>query len=440
VEFGKHIGKGLWAFADKALPAIYGVGFIFFVIRILPETQFGAFALVQTMFLIVSSSLYALTIQPLVKFIAEGKSSEKYLMASLILQVLSFCAVSLFILLWADEISALLDPDGVSQLAKLMAYLPPMLAFSYYRSLVLSIMQAKYLIRSIFFVDAAYFLGMLAAYVVVNYFGKLSEASDILSLNLICLSFSGIVAYVLSKGILDYRGQYDKSAMLEFWNYSKFNFGGSLTSLLFSQADTFIVSAYLGILPTATYSAMKIFNKIFDVLNQVIQMFLVPFSAKRDVLKSNAEMKSVAGKTIAFSSLLLLPLLISMVAMPHALIQLLYGDRYSNGAGALQLFGLFGLIVPWNSVIVSYLQGFGRVREGFYAGICLLLLAFGLYCLLTPIMGFAGTALGMLISFFLFTEGLRRYLSRMVNIRISDVVVRLHDAVTFAQNLRKNLN
>ena len=39
MEFGKHIGKGVWAFADKALPAIYGIGFIFLVVRELPENE-----------------------------------------------------------------------------------------------------------------------------------------------------------------------------------------------------------------------------------------------------------------------------------------------------------------------------------------------------------------------------------------------------------------
>ena len=39
MEFGKHIGKGLWAFADKALPAVYALGFIFLVVRVLPEKE-----------------------------------------------------------------------------------------------------------------------------------------------------------------------------------------------------------------------------------------------------------------------------------------------------------------------------------------------------------------------------------------------------------------
>ena len=48
MRFGRHIGRGLWAFADKALPAVYGIGFILLVIRVLPEREYGAFVVVHT--------------------------------------------------------------------------------------------------------------------------------------------------------------------------------------------------------------------------------------------------------------------------------------------------------------------------------------------------------------------------------------------------------
>ena len=50
MEFGRHIGKGIWAFADKSLPALYGVGFIFLVVRVLPEEEYGAFAIIQSIY------------------------------------------------------------------------------------------------------------------------------------------------------------------------------------------------------------------------------------------------------------------------------------------------------------------------------------------------------------------------------------------------------
>ena len=54
MEFGKHIGKSLWGVADKALPVVYGFGYVILVIRVLPEEEFGNFVLLQEIFLILS--------------------------------------------------------------------------------------------------------------------------------------------------------------------------------------------------------------------------------------------------------------------------------------------------------------------------------------------------------------------------------------------------
>jgi hypothetical protein len=50
MEFGKHIGKALLVFTHKALPAVYGFGFIFLVIRFLLAMEYGSFILIQVIF------------------------------------------------------------------------------------------------------------------------------------------------------------------------------------------------------------------------------------------------------------------------------------------------------------------------------------------------------------------------------------------------------
>ena len=60
MEFGKHVGKGIWAFGDKALPVVYGIGFIFLVVRVLPAKEYGAFVIAQTIFTFATARGYSL--------------------------------------------------------------------------------------------------------------------------------------------------------------------------------------------------------------------------------------------------------------------------------------------------------------------------------------------------------------------------------------------
>ena len=74
MEIGKHLNKGMWGLADKALPVVYGVGYVWLVIRVLPEEEFGNFVLVQEVFLIVSGLATAFALQPLLKFSSEDNA------------------------------------------------------------------------------------------------------------------------------------------------------------------------------------------------------------------------------------------------------------------------------------------------------------------------------------------------------------------------------
>ncbi|MBU1298071.1 MAG: hypothetical protein KKG06_02475, partial [Bacteroidetes bacterium] len=74
MEFGKHIGKGLWGFADKMLAVIYGLGFIFLVIRVLPEHEYGSFVIIQAIFILITAVGTSFALQPLIKFASETEN------------------------------------------------------------------------------------------------------------------------------------------------------------------------------------------------------------------------------------------------------------------------------------------------------------------------------------------------------------------------------
>jgi hypothetical protein len=85
MEFGKHITKSLWGLADKALPVAYGIGYVYLVIRVLPEEEFGNFVLLQEIFLILSGLATALALQPMLKFASEdGEDSSSIIIVGVL--------------------------------------------------------------------------------------------------------------------------------------------------------------------------------------------------------------------------------------------------------------------------------------------------------------------------------------------------------------------
>src|SRR5438045_379386 len=122
MEFGKHFGKGVWAFSDKALPAIYGIGFIFLVVRVLPEQEFGAYGVVWATFTFVTSLGYSLAFQPFVKFAAEREDAGTYVIASLTIGIVYFAVASLLLVSLKGFLVPLLDKTHQSNLDVLFDY------------------------------------------------------------------------------------------------------------------------------------------------------------------------------------------------------------------------------------------------------------------------------------------------------------------------------
>src|SRR5512136_2326119 len=82
MEFRKYLRQGIWGLADKALPVVYGIGYVLLVIRVLPEEEFGLFVLVQEIFLIISGLATAFALQPLLKFGSEDRTEQAGLQTS----------------------------------------------------------------------------------------------------------------------------------------------------------------------------------------------------------------------------------------------------------------------------------------------------------------------------------------------------------------------
>src|SRR3989337_1020070 len=131
MEFGRDIGKGLWGLAGRALPSVYGVGIIIFVIRTFPPVEFGVYTLLQTIFLLVVAMGQSFALQPLVKFGAETDDVSGLVNASAFLYLLFVVPAALGLLVLRGQLGALFNSAAAGDL---MDYIALMLAASFPRN------------------------------------------------------------------------------------------------------------------------------------------------------------------------------------------------------------------------------------------------------------------------------------------------------------------
>jgi O-antigen/teichoic acid export membrane protein len=430
VELGKHLGKGIWGLADKGLPVFYGVAFVVLVIRVLPEVEFGNFVLVQEIFLVISGLAQGFALQPLLKFAAEENPERSDIVsAGFMLNTVFTLLCALLIAVMREPLSSILNSP---MLAPLLLYVPAMLIASLMRNFTLVLLQTRFMIKEIFWIDAVHFLG--APILVYSVSKMFDTALDLIVINIISLSASSILGVVLSRSMLSIRLRVDSTDVRRLWDYGRYSLGGIVSYLFSTKSDSFILSAFTGPVQVAVYNSVKVFVRVYDMATQVVQMFVFPavsrFSSKGDF----KTLKVLIEKAILFSTVGMLPVFILFVGLASPLVYIVYQGRYEEAIPMLQLFAVLSLIVPVTAVATNTLLGLGQARVGFVISVLTFVASVFLYLVFIPLWEAIGATIGYVLSSIVLAWLATYHMNRFVPISLREVLIRRNDIRQFLKN------
>ena len=429
MELGKYLGKGLWGLADKILPVVYGLGYVVLVIRVLPQEEFGNFVLVQEVFLVISGLSTAFALQPMLKFAAEKNSNAvEIARAGIVLNLLFTAGAALLVAAFSMPLSALFHSPG---LRTLLLFVPVMLVASFIRNVALVLLQAQFRIWEVFVIDAAHFLGAPLLTWVYSRLALFDSAMELVYINIISLSVSSLVGLVLARNLIAFRGAQLKPVVSQLWNFGKFAIGGAASQMLYTRMDSFVLAAFTGPVTVAVYNAAKIVTRVFEMLNQVVQMFVLPATSRLAHEGNSASLRSMLEKVLFVTLVGMLPVALLLLVGAPLLVRVLYGDRYGEAMILLQIFSLLSFSTPFLAVAWNALMGLGEARATFNLGIVMIVVGFVAYAILIPLFGEQGAALAYALVTAMIAALSMSVLLRYVPITASGIARRWRDVRTF---------
>jgi O-antigen/teichoic acid export membrane protein len=432
MEFGRYLAKGIWGVADKALPVVYGVGYVWLVIRVLPEDEFGNFVLVQEVFLVISGLATAFALQPLLKFSSEENARlEGIVSSSLILDALFVGIASLLVAVCSGAAGRLFNSPS---LGPLMLYVPAMLAASFFRNFTLTLLQAQFRVREVFWTDAVHFVGAPFLIWVMSRLHMFDSAMDLVVINCVSLSASSLAGLWFARGLMRVRILPPVSALRQTWDYGKYSLGGVVSSLFSTKADSFILSAFTGPVQVAVYNSAKIFVRLYEMSTQVVQMFVLPAASKLSSQGSFASLKTMTEKSILFVTLGLLPVTVLFLAFPELLVRVLYAGRYTGAEPILRIFAFLTFVVPLASVGSNVIMGLGKARLSFVLGMQVLAVSLAAFLICIPPWGVVGAGAGYVLAAFITSLLTARLLVRHVPLTAAAVIGRTKDIRTYLRS------
>ena len=432
MEFAKYLKQGIWGLADKALPVFYGLAYVVLVIRVLPEEEFGNFVLIQEIFLIVSALATGFALQPLLKFAAElGAKHREVVGAAFLMNLLFIVLSSILIVLFSHPAGTILNSRG---LTPLMLYVPAMLAASFVRNFALILLQTRFMIKEIFWTDAAHFVGAPILIWVYSRMHLFDSALDLIVINVISLSVSSVIGLLCSRSLLTMTLRPRMEEMQKMWNYGKYSLGGIVSYLVYSKADTFILSGFTGPVQVAVYNSAKVFTRVFDMVSQIVQMFVLPAASRLSSLKDSRSLKVMTEKSILFATVGMLPVFVLFLIAPGLMVNVLYSGRYAGAVPILQVFSLLSFVIPTVAVGSSVLMGLGEAKLGFIIGLEMLVASIAAYLVFIPWLGEMGAAIGFVVASFITTWLTFAGMNRVVPVTVGEVLRRINDIRAFIRS------
>lgn len=364
MQLAKHVSKGFWATAIQVLIALYGIAFMFLVVRKLPEEEYGNFVLVQLTYLIISNLGIAFAFSPMVKYYSEFEDKRDLLTSSLLLGMGFYGAMTLILWISRNAFGALLNSHAFPPLA---VYIPILLLASVGKLFTNQVLRARYLFRHIFFTDLAYHGTAFLLFLWLTLAGTLRSASQVLQVISFAFIPSTLLGVWLTRKQLKFHGRLNFRNIKLLFNYGKFTLGSVTNSQIYDRADIFIISAFAGPVEVAIFNSAKLFMRLVETYRQVVNMLALPAFSRLHAEKRKKDIVAVYEKGILFSHVLLLGLAAGLILFAAPLFEFVYGGKYREGIIILQLLALTSPFLAWQCVGEGLLNGMGYPKIPFAA-------------------------------------------------------------------------
>ncbi len=427
MRLGDHLGRGIWALAEKALVPAYGVGLLVFAIGVLPKKEIAVYGYLQTLFLLLQMAAMTLVFRPMVKYVAERRGEADVTTTATLLGLavmilpaaLLSASAPLWGRLWHSE-----------SLAASMWILVPLAVVTVPRTAAVELLKAQYRTKAMFLVSAVYWLGSLAGLGGVAYAGRLSRAADVLVINCAAGLLSAVLAGACLVPLLR-RGSFTRQDVTRLLRFGRFSFGTGVGNYVLTEADLWVAGRMLTPELVGLYYAVRVFGRAYAVAGQFVETVVFPKASHLSSTNRIGELTALYEKVVCFFWIVLVPASILLVVFARQFLGLVYGGRHLEATPLLQILVIGGLSWPLRTVAASLLHGMDRPRDVLTRMLAVLPLHWAVAIAGIRYLGVAGAPLAVAVSTAVLAWLLARKVASLIETSPAGILSRTRDAWCF---------
>ncbi|HEY3874934.1 MAG TPA: oligosaccharide flippase family protein [Candidatus Kapabacteria bacterium] len=407
------------------------------VARSIAPAEFGVLSVFQTLFTILFTFSDGFALQAIVKFGVEpGVQLEELVTVTTLLFILFLGTALTILLLFPAFFSRLLN---IPELAALIPYLALFAVFTMPRVVLSKVLQSKFRMKEIFFVDFANFGIATIVLIILLWAGRIHSAASVIHITMLSGLLSSIVAILLTRPHVHYRFSYSKTMLSRISEFVRYQAAMGVVSTANQNLDILIVSSFTGAVGVGIYNGAKILFRGFDVVRETMTLFVFPATSKYHSRNELSTLRTILEKSVSFLILGLIPVAALLFVGAPSIFHLLYGIKFDTSIPIFRILLIAILFYPIQMVFGVTMTGMGKIKEAFRMFTITLIVNVTLSITLLAIThNIIAAAIAFVAASATQTIQLYTYINRNIGIKFQSILSRgFRDAFSFAQASKK---
>ncbi|MEJ7692090.1 flippase [Daejeonella sp.] len=362
---GYWISSAFYTILQNLTGVAFTFGGFYLLVRLLNKHQFGVWALFMSTVTILEFMRGGLIQNALIKYLAFEKKEEhsKIISASFSLSAIltAVCIVlNLFMARLLTEVWHAPELLGIFHLYSWVFIVSGLL------TMFNSIEQANLEFKGVF-VGAFVRQGIFFLYICYCYFFD----QTILLTNLVYAQFvsflmSAIVSYFFSRKYFELSFNFSFPWVKKLFNYGKYAFGTSLSSILSTTIDQMMLGAILSPVASGAFNIAVRITNLIDIPTNAIAVIVFPQSAKRSATEGKPAVKYLYEKSVGVLMAILIPGVFVIYYFADLVVYIVAGDKYEDAVPLLKIVLLYCLLIPYARQFGNILDSIGKPKLNFY--------------------------------------------------------------------------
>jgi lipopolysaccharide exporter len=376
---------------------LFGIGSLFFLVRVLSKEEYGVWVLFTGTVTILNVFRDGLLRSAVVKFLSGANEIEKpkIITSSFTLDGILTSCIIVVNFLFAHILTSFWHTPEL---------LPVFYLYNivYILSGVLTqfncIEQANLKYDGIFVTNTVNQLVFFIVVLVCFSFRINITLFQLVVFQIIGNGVSAVIAFFYVKKYLHFAKGFHKEWVKKMFNYGKYAFGTSVSSILSGTVDQWMLGGLISPLASGSFNlAVRIVN-LTDIPSNAIATIVFPQSAKRMESEGRESIKYLYERSVGVILAMLIPSVIFIYIFSDFIIHVAFGNKYLDAVPLLRVMLFYILLIPYGRQFGVILDSIGKTKTTFYMVVFIASFNLGLNYILISNIGIMGAPYATLIS------------------------------------------